>query len=161
MLKPGHKIDAFGSLTIPEFVLKRDSPTSSIALDGQFKFAEYFNHSELDSDSQLFNLKLSKDLSERSTVSFQGDFNRDTTLTSDEDLTGRFLTEPVRFITWDAAPTWSYQLSPIVTLTRVGTAGRGSLGCVCAPQPAPTNARISAASAPPPATLALPRTISA
>lgn len=121
LLSPDHKINAFGSLTIPEFVLKRDSPTSSIALDGQFKFAEYFNHSELDSDSQLFNLKLSKDLSERSTVSFQGDFNRDTTLTSDEDLTGRFLTEPVRFITWDAAPTWSYQLSPIDTLTWDGS----------------------------------------
>ncbi len=50
---------------------------------------------------------------------------------------------------------------PIVTLTRVGTAGRGSLGWLSAPQPAPTNAKISAASAPPPATLALPRTISA
>jgi hypothetical protein len=52
-------------------------------------------------------------------------------------------------------------LSPIVTLTRVGTDGRGSLGWVSAPQPAPTKAKISAASAPPPATLALPRTISA
>jgi hypothetical protein len=121
LLNPTHKIDAFGSVSIPEFTLQRDSPTSRISLGGQFKFHEYINRSELNSDSQLINLTLSRDLSERSTFSLHGDFDRDTTLTSDVDITGRFLTKPVRVVTWGAAPTWSYQLSPVDTLTWDGS----------------------------------------
>jgi hypothetical protein len=121
LLTPKDKISAFGSLTIPELTLQRNSPTSNVTLDGKFKFAEYFGHSDLNSDGQIINGSATKQLSDRSTVSFQGDFNRDTTLTSDQDIDGRFLTEPLRFITWDAAPSYALQLSPIDTLTWSGS----------------------------------------
>jgi hypothetical protein len=113
LLTPSDRIDAFGSLTTPELTLSRSTPTSHVTLDGTFKFAEYINHSDLNTDGQLVNLNIDKDLTERSTVSLQGDFNRDSTLTSDHDIDGRFLASPVRFITWDVAPAWTYLLSPI------------------------------------------------
>jgi hypothetical protein len=121
LLTPQSKVSTFGSLTTPELTLQRNSPTSNVTLDGKFKFAEYFGHSELNSDGQLLNANATKQLSERSTVSLEGDFDRDTTLTSDQDITGQFLTKPIRFITWDVAPSYAYQLSPIDTLTWSGS----------------------------------------
>ncbi len=113
LLTPTSKINALGSLTTPELTLSRSGPTSHVALDGTFKFAEYVNNSDLNTDGQILNLSLDKDLTERSTVSLQGDFNRDSTLTSDQDIDGRFLAKPVRFVTWDVTPAWSYLLSPV------------------------------------------------
>jgi hypothetical protein len=113
LLTPSNKVSAFGSVTTPELTLARVGPTSSISLDGAFEFSEYFDHSELNTQDQTVRLRSEKQFSERSKVNFDANFSRDTTLTSDLDVDGRFLNKPVRFITWDAQPTWTYQLSPI------------------------------------------------
>jgi Putative beta-barrel porin 2 len=116
LLTPTNRVNAFGSLTTPHLRLERDSPTSSLSLDAQFKFAEYFGHSELNSQDQILGLSGSKDLSERSTLGLDSHFFHDSTLESDQDIDGRFLTKPVRYITWDALPYWTYELTPIDNL---------------------------------------------
>jgi hypothetical protein len=121
LLRPNDELSTFGTVTTPQLKLRRDSETSSVSLSGTFKFAEYFNHSDLNSDSELVNLNANKALSERSQIGFNGDFNRDNTLTSDEDITGRFLTKQIRFRQWDASPSWTYALSPIDQLTLTGS----------------------------------------
>jgi hypothetical protein len=120
LLNPDNEVETFGSLTIPQFELQRVGPTSKIQLDGQFKFAEYINHSELNSDAQIIDLDVNKAFSERTTFAFNGAFDRDTTTTSDEDISGRFLNDTVRFTKWDASPSLIYQLSPIDKLSLVG-----------------------------------------
>jgi hypothetical protein len=117
LLTPNNKVDAFGSLTIPQLKLQRVGPDSAVTLNGQFKFAEYINHSDFNSANQLLNLNANKQLSERSTLNLDADFIRDTSLTSDQDITGHFLEKSVRFITWDGAPSWTYLLSPIDKMT--------------------------------------------
>jgi hypothetical protein len=121
LLNPDRETSGFASLTIPQLKLKRTGPDSSITLDGQFKFAEFFNHPDFNSDSQILSLNVDKQLSERSTLDLSADFNRDTSLTSDQDVTGRFLDKSVRFITWDAAPSWTYLLSPLDQMTVTGS----------------------------------------
>jgi hypothetical protein len=113
LLRPDHEISGFSSKTTPELRLSRAGPTSDISLLGRFEFNEYFGHSELNSADQFVNLNASKALSERSTVKFNGSFDRDTTLESDEDATGRFVNDAIRFVRWDATPSWTYLLSPI------------------------------------------------
>jgi hypothetical protein len=120
LLNPDHKINAFGSLTIPQLTLERVGPTSSVSLDGKFKFAEYFDHSTLNSDAQDLSLQASKDLSERSKVDFHGEFDRDTTLTSESDIDDRFLDHAIRYIYWNVSPSYTYLLSPIDQVSVTG-----------------------------------------
>ncbi len=121
LLNQNNPVSAFGSITIPELKLKRSGPTSSVTLDGQFKFAEYIDHSDLNSQDQNISLNASKDLSERSTLNFVGHFDHDSTLSSDRDIDGQFLNRQVKFISWDVAPSWTYQLSPIDQINWGGT----------------------------------------
>src|SRR5690606_36361917 len=58
-------------------------------------------------------LRSSKQLSERSRVDLNSNFTRDTSLKSEYDETGRFVDEPIRYISWDAQPSWTYLLSPV------------------------------------------------
>lgn len=120
LLNPNNKVETFGSLTIPEFRLQRVGPTSKVKVDGQFKFAEYINHSELNSDAQIIDLDVNKAFSERTSFAFNGSFDRDTTTTSDEDISGRFINDTIRFTKWDASPSLIYQISPIDKLSLVG-----------------------------------------
>ena len=113
LLNPDHKINTFGSITIPQLTLQRVGPTSQISLDGKFKFAEYLNHSGLNSDGQNLGLQASKNLSERSSVGFHGEFNRDTTLTSESDIDDRFLDRAIRYIYWNVSPSYTYLLTPV------------------------------------------------
>lgn len=113
LLRPDHEISTFRSTTVPEFTVSRAGPTSDMALTGRFEFNEYFNHSELDTADQFANLRTSKALSERSLVRFDANFARDTTTESDDDATEQFLNKQIRFIRWNAAPSWEYLLSPI------------------------------------------------
>ena len=62
-----------------------------------------------------------KAFSERSTLRFNGSFDRDTNLESDEDATGNFVNDAIRFVRWDANPSWQYLLSPI---DRLGLSAR-------------------------------------
>ncbi len=117
LLQPDNKISTFSSTTTPEFTLTRTSPTSEVSLNGRFEFNAYFDHSDLNSADQFVKLEASKTLSERSGLQFLGHFNRDTTLQSDEDATGRFVNDAIRVIRWDVAPSWQYLLSPIDRLT--------------------------------------------
>jgi len=113
LLTPSNKVSTFSSVTTPELTLGRVGPTSKFSLHGAFEFSEYFGHSDLNSQDQTVNLKTEKQFSERSTLNFDADFVRDKTLTSDLDVDGKFLNEPIRFITWDVLPRWTYLLSPI------------------------------------------------
>lgn len=120
LLTPNNEVDAFGSVTTPRVTIERDGPNSAMSLDGQFKFAEYIDHSEFNSQDQLINFDGHVDVSDRSTLSMLAGFNRDTTIESDQDLTGRFLDEKVRFTQWNADPSWTYWLSPIDKLVLTG-----------------------------------------
>jgi len=115
LLNPDHETRGFGSITTPQLTLQRNSPSSNITLDGRFKFAEYINNSELNSQDQLIGLKSYKDLSERSRISLNGNFDRDTTLEteSETDITEGFLDRAIHYTYWNVAPSWSYELSPI------------------------------------------------
>jgi len=120
LLTPRDEVSAFGSVTTPQVTIERDSPNSQMTLDGKFKFAEYINHSELNSQDQLINFSGNKDLSERSSLGLDAAFIRDTTLESDQDISGRFLEDSVRFTRWQADPSWTYWLSPVDKLTLGG-----------------------------------------
>jgi len=120
LLNPHNQISTFGSITTPELDLERKSPTSTVTLSGQFPYSAYFNHSSLNRADQLVNLDAQKDLSERSQLSFTGDFQHDTTLQSEQDASDQFLARPIRFTRFDASPSWTYLLGPIDTLTLTG-----------------------------------------
>ena len=113
LLSRDNEISAFGSITTPAFHLERDSPVSRISLDGRFEFAEYLNHSNFNSQDQFFNFNVDQATSERSALHLSAGFIRDTTLKSDEDVTGKVLDDSFRFISWNVAPGWGYQLSPL------------------------------------------------
>ncbi len=113
LLQPDRKISGFSSRTTPEIKLSRIGLTSDVSLLGRFDFNQYIDNSDLNSEDQFVQLKASNALSERSTVAFDGSFDHDTNLESDEDATGRFVNDVIRFIRWDASPSWQYLLSPI------------------------------------------------
>jgi hypothetical protein len=121
LLDQDNEIDTFGSITTPGFVLSRESPTLDVSLDARFEFAEYFNHSDFSSQDQIVRLRSSKQFSQRSTFDVNGDFRRDTILESEDDETGQSVDEPVRYISWDVAPSWTYLLSPLDEVTIGGS----------------------------------------
>jgi hypothetical protein len=120
LLTPNDEVNTFGSVTTPYVTVERDGPNSRMTLDGKFKFAEYLDHSELDSQDQLVNFSGTKDVSDRSTLGLTAAFIRDTTLESEQDISGRFLDESVRFTRWQADPSWTYWLSPVDKMTLSG-----------------------------------------
>ncbi len=113
LLSRSRDIETVGFITTPALRLVRNSPTSQIALDGRFEFAEYLNHSEFNSQDQFLDLAIDKALSERSALELDASFTRDTTLKNEQDITGRFLDDSFRFVRWDVEPGWSYLLSPV------------------------------------------------
>lgn len=121
LLNRRNEVETFGSVTTPELLLERSSPTSHIALNGRFEFEEYFDHSEFNSQDQFVDLDIDKALSERSRLGLDANFTRDTTLTSEEDITNRFLDDAIRFISWRATPSWTYDLTPIDQVTLAGS----------------------------------------
>lgn len=121
LLNPDDKISAFSSQTTPQVTLRRVGPTSDIAILGRVDFNEYIDHSDLNSIDEFGSLNVSKQLSERSSVKFYGAINHDTTLESDEDATGRFVNDAIRFTGWNANPSWEYLLSPIDRLRLAAT----------------------------------------
>jgi len=121
LLNPENEISTFSSQTTPEIQLSRAGPTSDITLLGRVDFNEYFNHSDFNSIDELGSLDVSKALSERSTVKFNGSINHDTTLESDQDVTGKFVDDAIRFTAWNANPSWEYLLSPIDRLNLSAT----------------------------------------
>jgi hypothetical protein len=120
LLTPNNEVNTFGSVTTPQVTIERDGPNSGMSLDGKFKFAEYINHSDLNSQDQLINFDGHVDVSDRSTLSLLAGFDHDTTIESDQDISGRFLDQKVRFTQWNADPSWSYWLSPIDQLVVTG-----------------------------------------
>jgi hypothetical protein len=113
LLSRDREIDAFGFITTPALTLERTSPTSHIGLDARFEFAEYLDHSEFNSQDQFLDLDIDKALTERSALHLSGNFTRDTTLKSEQDVTGKFLDDSFRFISWNVQPGWAYLLSPV------------------------------------------------
>jgi hypothetical protein len=120
LLRPDNEISAFSSLTQPQLTLSRAGPSSDVSLEAKFPYIAYFGHSELNEANQFAKLKATKALSERSLLGFDGNFAHDTTIEADDadngddgEATGRFVTTPIKFIKWDASPSWQYLLSPI------------------------------------------------
>jgi hypothetical protein len=113
LLSRARNVDAFGSITAPQVHLERISPTSNITLNGRFEFAEYLDHSEFNSQDQFLNLNVQQAMSERSTLGLRANFTHDTTLKSEQDITGKELDNSFDFINWYATPSWSYLVSPL------------------------------------------------
>lgn len=120
LLSQDNEVDTFGSVTAPELTLSRESPTLDVSLNGRFEFAEYFNHSGFDSQDQFVRLRSRKEFSERSSARLDGNFTRDTSLHTEMDETGRFVDDPIRYVSWDVKPSWSYLLTPIDEITLAG-----------------------------------------
>lgn len=113
LLSRDREIETVGFLTTPALLLERNSPTSHIALDARFEFAEYIDHSDFNSQDQLLNLQIDQALSERAAFRLSGAFSHDTTLKSEQDVTGRFLDDSIEFISWNVAPGFAYQVTPV------------------------------------------------
>jgi hypothetical protein len=113
LLSRDREINTVGFITAPALLLERTSPTSHMALNGRFEFAEYVNHSDFNSQDQFLNLAIDQAISERSALQLSARFTRDTTLKNEEDITGKFLDDSFRFVSWNVAPGWAYQLSPV------------------------------------------------
>jgi len=113
LLSRDREVGSFGLLTAPTLHLERTSPTSEASFDGRFEFAEYIDHSEFNSQDQFLKFNLDQALTERSGLQFSANFTHDTTLKSDQDITGRFLDKSFDFINWNVGPGWVYALTPI------------------------------------------------
>lgn len=113
LLSRDRKISTVGLVTAPKFRLERLSPTSTMALDARFEFAEYIDHSEFNSQDQFLDLQIDNAITERAAFSFGADFVRDTTLKSEQDITDEFLDDSFRFISWTVEPGFAYLLSPV------------------------------------------------
>jgi opacity protein-like surface antigen len=113
LLSRDREIETVGFITTPALLISRNSPTSQIALDARFEFAEYIDHSDFNSQDQLLGLQIDQALSERAAFRLSGAFTHDTTIKSEQDVTGRFLDDSIEFISWNVAPGFAYQVSPV------------------------------------------------
>jgi hypothetical protein len=113
LLSRNREIETVGFITTPGLHLERNSPTSQIAFDGRFQFAEYIDHSDFNSQDQLLNLQVDQALSERAAFRLGAAFTHDTTLKSEQDVTGRFLVDSIVFISWNVGPGFAYRLTPV------------------------------------------------
>jgi hypothetical protein len=113
LLSREREVETVGFITTPSLHLERNSPTSQIAFDGHFQFAEYVDHSDFNSQDQLLNLQADQALSERAALRLSAAFTHDTTLRSEQDVTGRFLDDSIEFISWNVAPGFAYRLTPV------------------------------------------------
>jgi len=113
LLSRDREIETVGFITTPGLHLERNSPTSQIAFDGRFQFAEYIDHSEFNSQDQFLDLNVEQAMSERSTLRLRANFTHDTTLKSDQDVSGKELEDSFDFINWYVTPSWSYLVSPV------------------------------------------------
>jgi len=112
LLETGSHKATFGSITAPEVSLQHLSPTTSIGLSGAFPFTRYFERPEFNSDNQYLNLNIDHMFNERNRLDLLGGFQHTTTLTSDEDVTGRELDKSIDIYIWSVNPSWTYQISP-------------------------------------------------
>jgi len=113
LLSRDREIETVGFITAPALHLERNSPTSQIAFDGRFEFAEYIDHSDFNSQDQLLNLRVDQAISERAALRLSAAFTHDTTIKSDQDITGRFLDDSIEFVSWNVAPGFAYRLTPV------------------------------------------------
>jgi hypothetical protein len=113
LLSRDQETSSFGLLTAPTLHLERNSPAGTIAFDGRFEFAEYIDHSEFNSQDQFLRFNVDQAITERSGLRFSANFTHDTTLKSEQDVTGRFLDQSFDFINWNVGPGWVYALTPI------------------------------------------------
>jgi hypothetical protein len=113
LLSRDREIETVGFITTPALLLERNSPTSHFALDGRFEFAEYIDHSDFNSQDQLLDLQFDQALTERAGIRLDASFTHDTTLKSEQDITGRFLDDSIEFISWNVGPGFAYRLTPV------------------------------------------------
>lgn len=115
LLIPGGK-SAYGSISTPELKLSRLGDRLQLVLDGQFRFSRYFNRSEFNSEDQFLYFNGTYLNSERSTFHLDANFKRDTSLNSDLNDSGRFITDKIRVTSWNITPSWEYLLTELDTL---------------------------------------------
>jgi hypothetical protein len=117
LLSRDREIETVGFITTPAILLTRNSPTSHLTFDGRFEFAEYVDHSDFNSQDQLLSLQFDKALTERAAFRLGAGFTHDTTLKSEQDVTGRFLDDSIEFVTWNVGPGFAYRLTPVDEMT--------------------------------------------
>ena len=96
------------------------TPDLEVQLNSVFDYAYFPETSSLNSADQAFNLNTTYQL-ERATVGLGADFVRDTTRTSDVDDTGLFIEQNKRRELYRVGPTWTYQLTPLDTISAYGS----------------------------------------
>ena len=118
-LEPDDEIQAAGAIVSPEIKLGRRNEAFDLSVLGRIDANGYASDEDLNSVDERVLLNASK-MSPRGKLGLSVEFNRDTTLTTEETDTGN-LTETARVQTIAVSPTWSYQLSPIDTLDLSGS----------------------------------------
>jgi len=118
-LEDRDEIEALGGVLSPEFKLGRRTEALDLNLFGRIDASAFAGESELDSvDERLLFTVNRKTL--RGKYGVGVDYNRDTTLTTEETDTGRF-TETARVETFAVAPSWSHQFTAVDNLDLTGS----------------------------------------
>ena len=114
-LSRDHKEEVVGGVLSPQFTFGHRGPTHDISLLGRVDLNGYAINSHLSSVDELAQFHAGYYF-ERSTLTLDSAYKRDTIFDNIEDDTGEFL-DDVRVTTISAAPSWSYQLSELSLLT--------------------------------------------
>lgn len=114
-LNRNHKVGVVGGVLSPQFQFGHRGPTHDISLLGRVDLNGYAVNSRLSSVDELAQFHAGY-FFERSTLSLDSAYRRDTIFDTPEDDTGQFV-DDVRVTTISAAPSWSYQLSELSLLS--------------------------------------------
>jgi hypothetical protein len=81
-----------------------------VMLDNVFELRRYDSDLDLDSENIFIDLKSRFDVTQRNQFSLKGNYTRDTTLTSEQDVTGLVQNNIIRE-SWSITPEWTYYLN--------------------------------------------------
>ena len=100
----------YGLITSFDGILGVRSDLYDINLDAKVNINRYFGDFDLDSDDVFLNLTSGININERNRLGLEGKYTRDTTLTSELDVTG-FVQENIPRELWSITPDWTFNLS--------------------------------------------------
>ena len=100
----------YGVITSFDGIMGVRSDLYDINLDAKVNINRYFGDFNLDSDDVFLNLTSGININERNRLGLEGKYTRDTTLTSELDVTG-FVQENIPRELWSITPDWTFNLS--------------------------------------------------
>lgn len=100
---------AYGVLTSARAKMGVRSDIYDVAFDARVDINRYFADLNLDSDDVFLDLESSVNVTERNKFGFNGHYTRDSTLTSELEVTG-LVQENVPREEWSVGPDWTYNL---------------------------------------------------